>query len=124
MLVLAHATGVCLLRSDTVEGVVSMRGDPGEHLERCCNPLIRMLLDSDSQQETENRVKRFMFYWDESVDKDQFHVISIIINTHVNYRNNVTSFQQIVTIHWVRKVFSPLLLQGVEVFPEGRADLT
>lgn len=52
MLVLAHATGVCLLRSDAVMGVVSMTGDPGEHLKRCCDPLIRVLLDSDSQQVT------------------------------------------------------------------------
>lgn len=54
VLVLAHATGVCLLRSDTVQGVVSMTGGPGEHLERCCNPLIRVLLDSGSQRVTDN----------------------------------------------------------------------
>lgn len=54
VLVLAHATGVCLLGSDTVQGVVSVTGDPGEHLEWCCDPLIRVLLDSGSQQVTEN----------------------------------------------------------------------
>lgn len=56
VLVLAHATGVRLLRSDTVEGVVSVTGGPGEHLERCCDLLIRVSLDSGSQQVTEKNI--------------------------------------------------------------------
>lgn len=55
VLILAHATGVIFLCSDTVKLAVSMRGGPGEHLERCCYTLIRVLLDSSSQQVTENR---------------------------------------------------------------------
>lgn len=60
VLVLSHATGVCLLCSDTVEGVVSMTGGPGKHLERCCHTLKRVLLDSGSQQVTENRQAQFV----------------------------------------------------------------
>lgn len=54
VLLLAHATGVRLLRSDTVQGVVSLTRDPSKHLERCCDPLIRVLLNSSSQQMTKN----------------------------------------------------------------------
>lgn len=52
VLILAHVTGVSVLRSDSIEGVVSMRSDPGEHRERCCEPLIGMLLDPGSQRVT------------------------------------------------------------------------
>lgn len=52
VLFLAHATGVRLLRSDT--GVVSLTRDPSKHLERCCDLLIRVLLNSSSQQMTKN----------------------------------------------------------------------
>ena len=56
VLILAHAAGVRLLCSDTVQGVVSLMGDPGEHLERCGDPLVRVLLDSGSRQVTEKRL--------------------------------------------------------------------
>lgn len=53
VLVLAQVTSLCVLRSDTVEGVFSMRGRPGEHLKRRCEALVRVLLDSGTKQETE-----------------------------------------------------------------------
>lgn len=49
VLLRAHVAGLHLLRSDTVQRVLLLTGDPGEHLERCCDPLIRMLLDSGLQ---------------------------------------------------------------------------
>jgi len=50
VLVLAHSAGVSLLRSDAVQGVVSVGGDPGDHLERRRDTLVWVLLDSSSQQ--------------------------------------------------------------------------
>lgn len=50
MLVLAHVIGVCVLGFDTVEDVVSIRGRPGEHLKRCCEALIGVLLDSGAKK--------------------------------------------------------------------------
>lgn len=93
VLVLAHAAGVRLLGSDTVQAVVSLMGDPGEHLERRGDPLIRVLLDSGSQQVTEKRSEYFCF----------------------------TGMK--VSPDTLQTVCSPLLLQGTEGFPESRADL-
>lgn len=56
VLFLAHVTGVHILCSDTIQGVVSLRGDPSKHLVRCCNPLIRVLQNSNSQQMTKEHV--------------------------------------------------------------------
>lgn len=54
MLILAHVAGVRLLRSHAVKSVVLVWRSPGEHLEWCCNALIRVLLNSGSQQRMEN----------------------------------------------------------------------
>lgn len=112
VLVLAHATGVRLLRSDTVQGVVSMTGGPGEHLERCCDPLIRVLLDSGSQQVTDNI---FILVWLVGVWGFLFYLMLLSCITKLYVNSYVTC---------IRWVCSPLPLKGIEGFPESRADLT
>lgn len=83
VLVLAHAAGVSLLRSDTVEGVVSLTSSPGEHLERCCDPLIRVLLDSGSQQVTDIEVA----YISKIRMGLEIFTISCYCLTHIHNRN-------------------------------------
>lgn len=102
VLFLAHVTGVHLLCSDTIQSVVSLGGDPSKHLERCCDPLIRVLQNSNSQQMT---TKVFLL-----VETTVFVVshIPVFLNKHAFSKGTVCS---------------PPLLQGTEGFPESRADL-
>lgn len=49
---------MCRLSSDTVKSVVSLTGDPSEYLKRCCDSLIRVLLNSSSQEITKKILLR------------------------------------------------------------------
>lgn len=50
VLFLAYMADMCFLGTHTIQGVVSFRGDPSKHLERCCCPLIKVLLNSIFEQ--------------------------------------------------------------------------
>ncbi len=100
VLVLAQVTGVCLFGSDTVEGVISLTGDPGEHLERCCDPLIRVLLDSGSYQMARRLFEVWGFFL--------FHVTFSITIPSVNSRKLDLIWDYFVFIyilHWYRQCY-------------------
>lgn len=49
------------LGTHTIQGVVSFRGDPSKHLERCCCPLIKVLQNSIFEQVIRDVLNKGMF---------------------------------------------------------------